>query len=375
MSGYNEVLTFDAGKEFFDERAVGILPPLKYKIEFDSTWFSGMDDADPSDVLFGVTLSATEGDTLLHPTISTLLSFASSFSISRDLLQETPSSLIQPVFNYWLSLIEDGKGPQFAVTHDGDSGVGNALSLDGNSGVGNAISLAKSYSLLPVTMSDSLEMVLKTLIEQGAVSSESEVSIVPLVANPSQHKAAVVFGSEVEGWRSIIEVSISPDGHMPLMLTLGGQRTESGVFVLSDRLSYKHSPKKHGKAIEMVSEWLETTTAVLAVEAADVISELIALKGVSLDDDLDALVNDIFSAVRFPLSLRSLASDAIVHLGIGEASAFNVMVCIADVQHVPNVDEPLRDRVRRAAGLVPSVIGTRCEACHSLLASGTAHSH
>lgn len=354
-------MTLDEIKEFFSDKAdFWVSPPTKYDVTLSENWV--IDDesmADPETLLTGATLETENFKAT--PTVESLLALAGAFSLSRDLLTDTPSDLIAPVFNHHLAQVEEDKGPQFLM-HDASGSEGIV-----------AASMVHPFNLLPISHHSVFSVIAAELCEQGYIDNVTDVSVKVVHHTPNLTQALLLLPLADDGWKAGIYVTFSVSGRTSLTMSMAMEHDDKDVLVL-DRWTFKHSPKKHGNTVALFTEWVEMTTAILGLEMSNEIEDVQNLKSVDIEEELAKVVQDVFTSVRMPMSLRSIVTDAVEHLD--EASGYNLMMCVAAAQHVPGIKPAQRERVQRAAGLVGAVLGARCSTCHSLLPENIdAHAH
>lgn len=352
-------------KDFFTTHAdFWVCPPDKYSVSIEAEWAKqeGILDV-PEEVLTGVALTRSNGEDQITPTVESFLALSGAFSVSKSLLGETPADLMQPVLNHHLSDVEADKGPQFLLTKKN----GSATYI--------AESMVHPFNLSPIGHAEIFSTIAGAMEEQGYVDSADTVTVRILHHTPNLTHALLLLPYVQDGWRTGVHVSFSVSGRTPLVLSMALEHKGDGLpdVLVLDRWTFKHSPKKHGNTKELFVDWVEMTAAILGLEMDNELDAVTSLEGVSVEDDLTKIVQDVFTAVRLPMGLRSIVVDAVEHMD--EANGYSLMMCVAQAQHAPGIKAAQSERAQRAAGLVGAVLGARCATCHSLLPEEMEHSH
>ena len=353
LSQTNEtLLALSAGSQALTAaQPVGKTEPAQCKVVMTPAWNLHLTDEDldePIDVVIQVGV-----EWALKLTQHTLYSLASNFAIPKALLVETPPELTQPLVNYWLSVVGAEHAPQFVYDK-------NNVAVD----------LFRPYNAAQLNPSAMAIFV----AEQLATASGAEPGDVEISSYMTATYREVVFraflpspeeGAVTSTWRLGVQVSMSPSGVTSTLLTMVLRR-EDGLLVTIPRHEFKYSPKRHGATLDAYCEWISESIGIIVAEAPEERTRLQHLAEISVEADLQNILNDLYTTTTLPMSLKATINDAVEHLPPG-ATGYDLMVCVASAAYTPGEPEGRREKARRAAGRVYAVLGSRCTSCHSLL--------
>lgn len=312
--------------------------------------FSEQTDFDPVDV----TAKFHTDNKTAKLTKVALLSLTRLLPMHKDVLVDIPSTLVQPVLNYWLSTIPGPKGPRFTLS--ADSTV--------------ATCLARSAGMIPLSSVELAEHVGKEIVGQGLVSSvEDLVWSDNCVYGPDHVVARLMVPTltvSIAGttYTGGVQITTSPSGETPTALNMYAEdSTGRGIVVAG--FEGKYSSRKHGQHLDAFMEWVDLSLSSVLVDLPDELEKISDLTDIEIpDDELASTVHDLLVLTKLPVAVRALVLDDIEHEDVGDGyDLLNVMLRVQEDSDEPPV---VREKIMRAAGRVRSVLGDRCDTCHSL---------
>lgn len=349
----------DGLKVLSDSTPSYVTEPQTAKLTLTDKWGEDVADSDEGDeVPAYVVLNNT---TALSLTKRAVVSLAKAVSVPKDLLFSSPPHLTVPLVNYWLSTVPDAKGPCFTVS---SSDVATAMVAGSSVFPLNAAQVATSIAFEVRSQLGDDSMILRFGSRFDLRPNRTEFTIV-------SDKIFFFHPQTGEKWYWGVHTVMSLTGHTAPTISAYLCRAD-GVGIIPSRGVSKYSVRKHGKSLDSVFDWVSDSVGVLTADAEDLVARYATLYDqVVADAEMSNVLTDLLEKISLPVSSQNAVIENAEALEDDVLTAFTFVRLVAELQDVEDETPERIERIQRAAGEVPDIMGARCTKCHNLLS----HSH
>lgn len=295
-------------------------------------------------------------------TKESLLKMTSSIGLTKDYVLRSPGPLIQANLNWWVRnhgvkgaegmrlLSKDGVGVAF---------VKSSLSTFQNIPVLNRIvdSAKKKFQtdefFVDYKLAHSLERTALRLIVPSYVRT----------IDSARHQAG-----EEDNWSLGIQLTNSLMADQETRLNVSGYLFAwwcTNGAISTHATSGNYNRRVMGQDYDEVLKWVEASVDAIFDDLPLELNEVQAMTEVSLEGELNDVVNDVFKQLKVPAPARKSVVDALVDSD--DLTAYGLMQAITQAANDPSISDRVRESTMRVGGLIPHTVADRCASCHRVV--------
>lgn len=316
------------------------------RVDLGSEWANGVD---PKDTEHVIDAYVSTNDGRYQMTVGTLLSLAGSLTMGKDVIFSSPSYLIEPLLNHWLTTLPDEDGPSFTID---ENGVATAV-----------VRPAGELPAYPATYARSIYDLLEKL-------SESTVTVHPWVRSDFRGTHVLFVVEKLEAvveedvWHGGVGFTMSSAGMLVPSIYPVLVRSGDNALVYPSNLDFRYKRTKHGYGVENTLAWVEDSVGILYTVLE---RELRVFKWLAKHDTSQHaghIISDVLKEVGLPRVVKAEVIEASVEND--DDSGYGLLCDILSTQHFDEEDTALTEKIGRAAGKLWTVLDNRCDECHQM---------